>query len=88
VRSAWAKFWELAPILTSRGDSLKVKGKVYRTCVQRVSGSETWPMRSEGMQKLVRAGRLMCGVSFNNRISRKELSERMVVVYVADVVRQ
>jgi len=29
VRSAWAKFRELAP-------ALKVKGKVHKTCVQRV----------------------------------------------------
>ena len=48
VRSAWAKFRELAPILTSRGASLKIKGKVYRACVQTVMvyGSETWPMRT------------------------------------------
>ena len=36
VRSAWAKFRELAPILTARGASLLVKGKVYRACVQSV----------------------------------------------------
>jgi len=29
-------FRELAPILTSRGASLVVKGKVYKVCVQRV----------------------------------------------------
>ena len=34
VRCAWGKFRELAPILTSRGASLKVKGKVYSACVQ------------------------------------------------------
>ena len=28
VKCAWGKFRELAPILTSRGASLKVKGKV------------------------------------------------------------
>ena len=31
---AWAKFKELAPIFTSRGASLVVKGKVYKACVQ------------------------------------------------------
>ena len=36
TRCAWAKFRELAPILTSRGASLAVKGKVYKACVQRV----------------------------------------------------
>src|SRR5258706_11383195 len=57
VRCAWAKFRELAPILTSRGASLKVKGKVYRARVQRVMvyGSETWPAKKEDMQHLERA---------------------------------
>ena len=36
VRCAWAKFRELAPILTSRGASLRVKGRVYKTCAQSV----------------------------------------------------
>ena len=43
VRCAWGKFNELSPILTSRGASLKVKGKLYSACVQNVMifGSET-----------------------------------------------
>jgi len=43
VRCAWAKFRELAPILMSRGASLRVKGKICLACVQRVLvyGSET-----------------------------------------------
>ena len=36
VRCAWDKFNELSPILTSRGASLKVKGKLYSACVQSV----------------------------------------------------
>ena len=73
VRCAWAKFKELAPILTSRGASLKVKGKVYKACVQRVLvyGSETWPVKVEDMQHLERTERSMvrwtCGVSLKNR---------------------
>ena len=59
VRCAWGKFRELAPILTSRGASLKVKGKVYSACVQCVMtyGSETWPMRVEDMRHLEREQR-------------------------------
>ena len=35
---------------------MKVKGKTYRVCVQRVLvyGSETWPMNEDDMQRLVR----------------------------------
>ena len=60
VRSAWAKFRELAPILTSRGTSLKI-GKVYKACVQTVMvyGSETWPMKTEDMMRLARAERMI-----------------------------
>ena len=49
VRCGWAKFRELASILTTRGASLKMKGKIYRSCVQSVMvyGSETWAMRVE-----------------------------------------
>ena len=37
------------PILTLRGASLKLKGKIYRACVQRVMvcGSETWALKVE-----------------------------------------
>ena len=45
VRCPWGKFMDLKMLLTARGPSLSVKGKIYRACVQRVLGygSETWP---------------------------------------------
>ena len=58
-----------------RGVSFKIKGKIYKVCVQSVMvyGSETWPMRVEDQQRLERAERmmirLMCGVSMRDRIS-------------------
>ena len=36
VRSAWKKFRQYLPILTGKGFSLKLKGKVYATCVRLV----------------------------------------------------
>jgi hypothetical protein len=86
VRCAWAKFRELAPILTSRGASFKVKGRVYKACVQRVLlyGSETWPMKMEDLRRLERTEhmmvRWMCGVSLKNRIESEELNKRLGVV--------
>ena len=43
-------------LLTARGASLRVKGKIYRACVQRVLvyGSETWAMKVVDMQRLLR----------------------------------
>src|SRR5437867_11200434 len=36
VRCAWEKFMDLKMLLTAREASLRVKGKIYRACVQRV----------------------------------------------------
>src|SRR5664279_901543 len=73
TRCAWAKFRELAPILTSRGASLAVKGKIYKAYVQRVLmyGSETWPIKVEDMQRLRRTEKMMvrgmCGVTLKKQ---------------------
>ena len=69
VRCAWAKFKELTSILTIRGASYHIKGKIYRACVQSVLsyGTETWAMKAENLHSLERAERMMvrwmCGVS-------------------------
>ena len=34
VKCAWAKFRQLMPVLTCRGASLVLKGKIYTACVQ------------------------------------------------------
>ena len=54
VRSAWKKFCEYLSILTRKGLSLKLKGKLYTTCVRSclMHGSETWPMKVEHELKL------------------------------------
>jgi len=94
VRCAWGKFRELSPILTSRGASLKVKGKLYRTCVQSVMtyGSETWAVKMEDMQRLERTEKMMirwmCGVTLRDIKSSEELRQQLSVVSVSDVVRQ
>ena len=83
VRCAWGKFRELAPILTSRGASLKVKGKVYSACVQCVMtyGNETWPMRVEDMRRLERAEKMMIrwmgGVTSRNGKASEERRNRL-----------
>src|SRR3989442_443707 len=79
VRSAWGKFRDLRMLLTARGASLRVKGKIYRACVQRVIvyGSETWPMKVNDMQRLVRTEnsmvRWMSGVTLKDRRPSEEL---------------
>jgi len=94
VRSAWAKFRELSPILTTKGASLRVKGKVYKACVQSVLiyGSETWAVRVEDVGKLERAERMMvrwmCGVTLRDRIASVDLYSRLGLEEVGAVLRR
>jgi len=83
VKMAWGSFRDLSPILMTRGASLVLKGKLYCACVRSVMvyGSETWAMRVEDMNRLVRAERmmvrLMCGVSLRDGKSSAELLSRL-----------
>src|SRR5579864_3995388 len=86
--------WSLAPILTTRGASLKLKGKIYRACVQRamVYGSETWTAKIEDVRRLVRTERAMvrwmCGIRLKDRKSSDELLGRLGVEDVVKIVRR
>ena len=94
VRCAWAKFRELAPILTLRGASLRLKGKIYSACVQSVLvyASETWPMKVEDLTRLERTERMMvrwmCGVTLKDRICSMELLDRLGIECVSVIVRR
>jgi len=73
VRSAWKKFCECLPILAGKGFSLKLKGKIYVTCVKSclMHGSETWPVKVEHELKLNHTEMSMigwmCWVKLNER---------------------
>ena len=68
MRCAWAGFGELSPILTS----CRVKGGIFRACVQGVLvyGTETCAMKAENLHSLERAECMMvgwmCGVSLRD----------------------
>lgn len=93
VRCAWGKFNELGPILTMRGASLKLKGKIYRACVQRVLvyGSETWPMLASDIARLERAEnamvRWMCSVTLKDKKRLADLREWLGIECVSEVVK-
>ena len=94
VKCAWQKFRELSPILTTRGASPTLKGKICSACVRSVMiyGSETWPVKVEDMQRLDRAERMMvrhmCGVTLKARKSSEELRQRLGIERVTEVVRR
>jgi len=49
IRIGWNKFRQLVPLLTNKGISLKVRGRLYSGCVRSsmLHGSETWPVRKK-----------------------------------------
>ena len=61
VKTAWKKFRELLPVLTSRHLSYKTHGHVYSSCVQSamLHASETWPLTKTNLQGLQRNDRAM-----------------------------
>ena len=94
IRSGWKKFRELLPLLTSRSFSLKVKGKLYSACVRCVMlyGSETWPLKEEDIQRIVRTDmqmiRWMCNVTLRDRKPSEELRDRLHIPNITDLLRQ
>ena len=61
VKTAWKKFKELKPVLSSRHLSFKTRGRVYSTCVRSamLHASETWPVTKPCLQRLQRNDRTM-----------------------------
>ena len=61
MKTAWKKFKELKPVLSSRHLSFKTRGRVYSSCVRSamLHASETWPLTKPSLQRLQRNGRAM-----------------------------
>ena len=61
MKTAWKKFKELKPVLSSRHLSFKTRGRVYSTCVRSamLHASETWPVTKPCLQRLQRNDRAM-----------------------------
>ena len=54
VKTAWKKFKELLPVLSSRHLSFKTHGRVYSSCMRStmLHASETWPLTKQNLQRL------------------------------------
>ena len=60
-KTAWKKFKELIPVLSSRHLSFKTRGSMYSSYVQNamLHASETWPLTKPSLQRLQRNDRAM-----------------------------
>ena len=94
IQSAWKKFRELSPFLTSRATPLKVKGKVYDACVRKCMtyGSETWAMKSSSVERIEKAEmrmvRWMCRATLCERKKNEDLLQSMGLVGIGQVMRK
>ena len=61
VKTAWKKFRELLPVLTSPHLSYKTRGHVYSSCVRSAMlyASETWPLTKMNLHRLQHNDRTM-----------------------------
>ena len=61
VKTAWKKFKDLLPVLSSCRLSFKPHGHVYSSCVRSamLHASETWPLTKPNLQRLQRNDRAM-----------------------------
>ena len=68
-KTAWKKFKELLPILSSCHLSFKTRGSVYSSCVRSamLHASETWPLTKPNLQRLQRNDRAMIRQIYNVR---------------------
>jgi len=94
IRIGWNKFRQLVPLLTNKDVSLIMKGTLYCSCVRSsmLHGNETWSVRKENVVALqqaeMRMVRWMCRVKLKDRLSSKELRERLDVDDIALVLQQ
>ena len=82
VKTAWKKFKDLLPVLSSRHLSFKTRGHVYSSCVRSamLHASETWPLTKPNLQRLQRNDRAM---TYRSAMSgRKTLSPPGPVIYL------
>jgi len=83
VRVGWAKFRECAEFLYGKRFSLKLKGKIYQSCVRPaiLYGSETWCLKENELGILRRTERammrVMCGVKLIERKNTREMIKKL-----------
>ena len=90
VKTAWKKFKDLLPVLSSRHHSFKTRGHVYSSCVQStmLHASETWPLTKPNLQRLQQNDRAMirqlCNVRLQDIVTTRS-NELLVWLGIEDL---
>ena len=92
TRCAWKKFRELSSILEAKRVSLRMKSKLYHSCVRPslIYGSETWAMKAEDNAKINRADLMMIRKMIRGGfdLSQKECRKRSNLESIISIVRK
>ena len=90
LKTAWKKFRELLPVLTSRHLSYKTRGHVYSSCVRSamLHAIETCPLTKTNLQRLQRNDRAMirqiCSIKPED-VARVRSSELLAKLQLEDL---
>ena len=90
VKTAWKKFKDLLPVLSSRHLSFKTRGHVYSSCVRNamLHASETWPLTKLNLQCLQQNDRAVirqiCNVRPQDIVTTRS-SELLVQLGIEDL---
>ena len=94
IAVGWNKFHEVKEILTKRGISLKLKGRLYDSCVRScmLYVSETWAVKVCHERNFERAERKMlrwmCRVRLMDRVRTEELYRRLGIEVIGTKLRR
>ena len=90
VKTAWKKFKDLLPVLSSCHLSFKTRGRVYSSCVlsAMLHASKTWPLTKPNLQRLQRNDRAMirqiCNVRPQDTVTTRS-NELLVQLGIEDL---
>ena len=78
TRIGWIKFRESGEILYGRKSSLKIKRRIYQSCVRSAMlyGSETWCLRENEMANLRRTKKAIMGAMCGVKMIEKTRSQK------------
>ena len=90
VKTAWNKFKDLLPVLSSRHLSFKTRGHVYSSCVQStmLHASETWPLTKPNLQRLQRSAMLHASETWpltKPNLQRLQRNDRAMIRQICNV---
>ena len=88
ISKAWNKLLELKPVLCAKEISLKVRGRVYVTCVTSciVYGGKTWAASAETERRPERIAWFMYGVRLRNKCANSDLRNRLGIDSIVEAV--